>query len=192
MVLPLHGQQTEQAFPRRGTTKNSTQAAPGFLAAALPSQLHLSPDPVALAASLPSPLGAEQSGSPVIPDTTRAEQFHSGLPGGFAAKPCSSRGRGLTWDGGAGDIRYSSPLAVPRDLSASPAQTPALAPTIDSSPPGPTRPPPGHAIALTVQPLLPCSVTYALAVPSSFSFWVTKCSSAVPPSSISTPAFKFH
>lgn len=97
MALPLHGQQTEQAFPRRGTTKNSTQATPGFLAAAFPSQLHLSPDPVALAASLPSPLGAEQSGSPVIPDTTRAEQFHSGLPGGFAAKPCRGLRADLGW-----------------------------------------------------------------------------------------------
>ena len=58
-------------------------------------------------------LGAEQSESPIIPDTTRTERFYSGLPGGFAAKRSSSRGRELTWD-----VRHSLPSAIPKAVTA--------------------------------------------------------------------------
>ena len=86
------------------------------------------------------PLGAEQSESPIVPDTTRTERFYSGLPGGFAAKPSSSRGRELT---GTSDTAclWLSPRSC---LLYSGCFTSSATPVRVSSPPGPTPPSRSH------------------------------------------------
>lgn len=109
-ALPSHSQHTEQGrLSRGGKPPRIPSRPPGILGPALLGQPRLSS-----LASPTFPLGAEQSGPPIPPDTTGLSSLALACRGGFGAMLCSSRGTGLTWDGIAGDGQSQPAFGSPQ------------------------------------------------------------------------------
>ena len=163
------------AFPSRGTTKNSMQATqiPGSC------QPHLSPDLVAWAASLPTPCSHLELSSLSL----QSFQTQQGLSGSTLAcqeglQPSRAPPGAESWPGRQTQLAFGYPQGrVCSTLAVSPAQPPLSESPLHLGLPHP----PGLIVALSMEPLLPWSVTYSFAVPSSLPFCITKYSSAVSP-----------
>ena len=163
------------AFPSQGTTKNSMQATqiPGSC------QPHLSPDLVAWAASLPTPCSHLELSSLSL----QSFQTQQGLSSSTLARqeglqPSRAPPGAESWPGRQTQLAFGYPQGrVCSTLAVLPAQPPLSESPLYLGLPHP----PGLIVALSMEPLLPWSVTYSFAVPSSLPFYIIKYSSAVSP-----------